>query len=121
MSGRNAVLSPVRVFIRKNKKKGKRLLLTASLSAVNTQHTRCSCGRPPDELFHLCKTLLELIHTSAGIYELLLACIERMAFGADFHVHIALDGMRLNGRTAGTSDSSGFVFGMNSLFHVHTS
>ena len=72
-------------------------------------------------LCYLSKTLLKLINASAGIYEFLLTCIERMALGADFHVHITLNGVSGNGGAAGTSDGSFFVIRMYSSFHFHTS
>ena len=67
------------------------------------------------------KTSLELVNASAGIDKLLLTCIERMALGADFDVHITLDRVRGNGRTASASDGSFLVFGMDSGFHFDTS
>ncbi len=72
-------------------------------------------------LLHLCKTLLELVNASAGIYEFLLTCIERMALGADFNVHITLYGVSLNACTTSTSDGSYFVLGMNTVLHFNTS
>ena len=72
-------------------------------------------------LLHLCKTLLELVNASACIYEFLLTGIERMALGADFDVHITLNGMGLNGLAASTSDGSFLILGMYSSLHFNTS
>ena len=65
-------------------------------------------------LLYLSKTLLELVNTSAGINELLLARVERMALGADFYVKVTDYGVRLHGSTASATNDSALVFGMNS-------
>ena len=41
-------------------------------------------------LLSLAHSLVELINTSAGINELLLACVERVALGADINTELAL-------------------------------
>ena len=40
------------------------------------------------ELLIEIETLLESVNTSAGIYQLLLSCVERMTFGTDFNADI---------------------------------
>ena len=68
-------------------------------------------------LFRSFETLLELVKTSAGINELLLAGIERMALAADFDLHIALRGTSLYLGAASALDNALFIFGMNSFLH----
>ena len=67
------------------------------------------------------KTLLELVHTTTGIYILLLAGEERMALGANVHaqftVSITLGRASSNRFTTGAADSYFFIFGMDSCFH----
>ena len=67
------------------------------------------------------KTLLELVHTTTGIYILLLAGEERMALGANVHaqftVSITLSRASSNRFTTGAADSYFFIFGMDSCFH----
>ena len=60
---------------------------------------------------------VELIHASAGVHELLLSGIERMAFGADFNGDVLLCGACLNDSAAGAFDSGLFVVGMYSFLH----
>ena len=43
--------------------------------------------------------LLKAIHASAGIYQLLTACKERVALGANFNLELTLDGTALEGLT----------------------
>jgi hypothetical protein len=63
-------------------------------------------------------SLLELIHTSAGVNKLLLTGEERMALGANFNFDLAaLGGLGLYGFAACASDDAGFVLRMDSLFH----
>ncbi len=69
-------------------------------------------------LFVCFESLLEFVDATAGIDELLLAGIERMALRANFNLHLAaLGGSGLNALTAGTNNSALFVVGMDSLFH----
>ena len=65
--------------------------------------------------------LVELIHATAGIDELLLAGIERMALGADFNRDVLLGAAGLDHGTAGAADGGGFVIGMDSGLHIHIS
>ena len=63
-------------------------------------------------------SLLELIHTSAGVNKLLLTGEERMALGANFNFDLAaLGGLGLYGFAACASDDALFVLRMDSLFH----
>ena len=66
------------------------------------------------------ETLVEAINTSTGVNQLLLAGIERVALGADFHTNVLL------GRTSGkdiaacAADGGLFVLGMDTFLHfVH--
>ena len=68
-------------------------------------------------LLQTCDTLLELVHASASVYELLLAGEKGMAFGADFNGHIALRRTGLIFGTARTFDRAFLVIGMDSGFH----
>ncbi len=60
---------------------------------------------------------VELIHASAGIHELLLSGIERMALGADFNSDVLLRGSRLYDGAAGAFDGGLLVVGMYSFLH----
>lgn len=65
-----------------------------------------------------CKTLLELIKTSASVNKLLLTSIERMALGANFNLHFSNSrGLGYNGLAACALDNALFVFGLDSFFH----
>ena len=62
--------------------------------------------------------LAELIDASAGIDDLLLACIERMACGTHFDLKIMTErGTRLEHVAAAAGDGDFFVLGMNASFH----
>ena len=66
------------------------------------------------------KTLVEAINTSTGVNQLLLAGIERVALGADFHTNVLLG--RTGGKdiAAGAADGGLFVLGMDTFLHfVH--
>ena len=65
-------------------------------------------------LFH---SLLELINTSACINELLLACIERVAVGADINSQITLCGKSLECVAACALNCNDLRLRMNSFFH----
>jgi len=56
-------------------------------------------------------------HAPAGVDQLLLSGIERMALGADFNLDIRLGGAGLDDLAARTADGCGLVVGMESLFH----
>ncbi len=63
-------------------------------------------------------SLLELINTSACINELLLACIERVAVGADIYSQVALCGKSLECVAACALNCDELRLRMNSFFHV---
>ena len=64
--------------------------------------------------------LLEAIHASAGINQLLLAGVERMALGADLDRDVLLGRAGLDDLAAGAADRSALIVGMDALFHfVH--
>ena len=78
---------------------------------------------PSGERRNSCKKLLaakaavEAVHTSAGINQLLLARVERMALGANFHVDLGLGGAGLDHVAACAGDGAVNVVGMDTLFH----
>lgn len=63
------------------------------------------------------ETFLETINTTASIYQLLLAGIERMALGADIHFHLFLCGTRLKSFTAYAANHTLAVLGMDVFLH----
>jgi hypothetical protein len=58
------------------------------------------------------------LYTSAGIHELLLACIERVALIAKLYVELWLSGTRLESVTARARYGALHVFWMDSCFHL---
>ena len=64
------------------------------------------------------ETLVEALNTSAGVNQLLLAGIERVALGADFNTNILLGGTSLNYIAASALDGGRLIIGMNALFQV---
>ena len=65
--------------------------------------------------------LIEHFNTSTSLGSLLLSCIERMAFGADFHVDILLGGTGRECIPAVAGHGSFIIVWMNSFFHCFTS
>ena len=63
------------------------------------------------------EALLEAIHASTRINQLLLAGIEGMALGADIHLHLLLGGAGLEGLTAYAANDAFTVLGMDSFLH----
>ena len=63
------------------------------------------------------KTLLEFVDASAGIDELLLAGIERMALRADFNAQIIFGGTGMDFVSAGALYYDVFIRGMDSFLH----
>ena len=61
--------------------------------------------------------LLEAIHASAGIYQLLTAGKERVALGANFNLELTLDGTALEGLTASATNDALTVIGVDILLH----
>ena len=72
-------------------------------------------------LLVLIHSLLELIHTSAGINKLLLAGVKRMALRADIYMQTALGGCSLKCLAAGALNDCLSGLRMNSVFHNFTS
>ena len=70
-------------------------------------------------LFHA-KPLLELVDTSAGVNQLLLAGIEGVALGANFDVDIFYGRTGLDDFATSTVDLGLLIVGMNSVFHFST-
>ena len=64
--------------------------------------------------------LVKSVNTSAGIDQLLLARIERMALRADVDAKILLGGAGFNNLSASTLDGCRLVIGMYSVFHFNT-
>ena len=65
--------------------------------------------------------LVELSHASAGIDQLLLASEEGVTLRADFHLDITLGRTCLNHITAGASNRSLLIIGMDSFLHCSRS
>ena len=63
------------------------------------------------------ETLLEAIHASTRVNQLLLTRVERMALGADIHLHFLFGGAGLEGLTAYAANDALTVFGMDSFLH----
>ena len=79
----------------------------------------------PIGLFAHVTTLVELVNTSAGIYQLLLAGKERMALGANINTQLAVSVSLYRacseGLTASAANLYFLVIGMDSSFHDFTS
>ena len=65
--------------------------------------------------------LVEAADTSAGIHHLLLTGVEGVTLRADFHLDILLGRTCLNHITAGASDRSLLIIGMDSFLHCSRS
>ena len=63
------------------------------------------------------ETLVEALNTSAGVNQLLLASVERMALGANFDVDLGLGGTSLDDVAACAGDGAVNVVRMDTLFH----
>ena len=61
--------------------------------------------------------LVELVHAAAGIDQLLLAGVERMALGANLNRDILFRGPGLIHRAAGAADGGGLIIGMDPFLH----
>ncbi len=64
------------------------------------------------------ESLLETVYAAAGINQLLLAGVIRMAGGANFNTDVVFGGAGVDYVTANTSDGCVFVNGMNSVLHL---
>ena len=63
------------------------------------------------------ETLVEALNTSAGVNQLLLTSVERMALGANFDVDLRLGGTSLDDVTASAGDGAVNVIRMDTLLH----
>jgi hypothetical protein len=63
------------------------------------------------------ETLVEALNTSAGVDQLLLTSVERMALGANFDVDLGLGGTSLDDVAACACDGAVNVVRMDTLFH----
>ncbi len=63
------------------------------------------------------EALLEAIHTAARVNQLLLAGVERMALGADIHLHLFLRGAGFESLTAYAANDALTVLGMDLFLH----
>ena len=61
--------------------------------------------------------LVELVNTAAGVDQLLLAGVEGVALGADFHGDVLLGGAGLDDSAASALDGGLLVIGMDSFLH----
>ena len=68
----------------------------------------------------VCETvfLVETIHTSTRVNQLLLAGIERVTLGADFDANILLGGTGLDHFAAGTTNGGVLIIGMDASLHA---
>ena len=69
-----------------------------------------------ENLFHV-EALLETIHTAAGVNQLLLAGVERMALGTDIYLHLFLGGTGFKSFTAYAANHALSILGMNVFLH----
>ena len=60
---------------------------------------------------------VEFINAAAGVDQLLLAGVERVALGANFNGDVLLGGAGLDHIAAGAADRGGFIIGMDSCLH----
>ena len=60
---------------------------------------------------------VELIHAAAGVDQLLLAGVEGVALGADFHGDVLLGGTGLIHGAAGAADGGGLIIRVDSGLH----
>lgn len=63
------------------------------------------------------ETTVETINTSAGVNQLLLTGVERMALRANFNTDFGLSGTSVDNLTASAGDGAIHIVGMDSLFH----
>ena len=60
---------------------------------------------------------VELVNAAAGVNQLLLTGVERVALGADFNGYIGLGGASLNDGAASALDSGLLIIRMDSFLH----
>jgi len=71
-------------------------------------------------LAQIAELLVEFFNATGGIHNLLLAGVEGVAGGADFHVQgLAQGGFGGEGVAAGAGDLKVFVFGVDTGFHLN--
>lgn len=68
-------------------------------------------------LFVKTVTSSELVNSAAGVNQLLLSGVERMAGRANFYTDVLLCGARVNNVSASASDLRLLIIRMNFLFH----
>ena len=76
--------------------------------------------RPPDGgllVQQIAVALLELIHTTAGVHQLLLAGVERVALGANFNLQLLLGRAGREGLAAHAAHDRLAVLGMDAFLH----
>ena len=64
------------------------------------------------------ESLVETVNTSTGVNQLLLAGIERVALGANFHADVLLGRTGSKGITTGAADGGLLVVRMDAFSHV---
>ena len=64
--------------------------------------------------------LVELVNAAAGVNELLLAGVERVALGADLDGDVLLRGAGLVHGAAGAADRGRLIIRMDTVFHSHS-
>ena len=78
-------------------------------------------GFDPPSVFLLVQyitvALLELVHAAAGIHQLLLAGVERVALGADFNAQLLLGGAGCERFTAYAANDRLAILGMDAFLH----
>ena len=75
-----------------------------------------SVSTPAGNSFNI-EALLEAIHTAARVNQLLLAGVERMALGANIHLHLFLGRSGLKSFTAYAANHALTILGMNIFLH----
>ena len=64
--------------------------------------------------------LVELLHAAAGVDQLLLAGVEGVALGADFHGDVLTGGTGLDDVAAGAANGGLIVLGMDAFLHYNS-
>ena len=70
----------------------------------------------PGNSFNI-EALLEAVNTSARVYQLLLAGVERMALGTNIHLHLFLGRSGFKSFTAYAANHALTILGMNIFLH----
>ena len=77
----------------------------------------CLCFLLEGVLLFEVESLLETVYATAGVNQLLLAGVVRMAGGANFNADVLLRRAGVDHVTADASDGCAFINGMNSVLH----